>query len=380
MLGPEDFVWLTLRQLGIESGDELPLDVEVLNDLADALINTAEFLEGTEDGAYLQNFPAAPGYLTAKIGEWHVFVPWSITQAFPGTSKVAELLRMGDRVALRSAGNLCVSGSVTSAGADVVIGDLDFCQYVDGLPGGFIAEAEEFTRPQLERILTVARYGRTTVVRQPWATNWPALEKRAGSCTHVDDAERFMMEFLGHSDDLGLLPVSNIVFASDLQDRSVGVADQSFVFQEAIAVRSTDLPAEPIWPLLDVPQIASYISFLRKQASEYAEENPIKAIKRAFSLTRMVGLHAFATEALHILKARESVEYVVGRREWEVAQIWARLDPADRDVLKAAGHSPVTEAATPPNRLGGELSERVRDFLERLNAEWRRMELKALQQ
>jgi hypothetical protein len=65
-----------------------------------------------------------------------------------------------------------------------------------------------------------------------------------------------MLEFLGRSSHFGLVPVSTVVLACDFQDRSRGVAQQSFVYQEAAAVPTS--ARAPPWGLVDPHQISEY--------------------------------------------------------------------------------------------------------------------------
>ena len=190
--------------------------------------------------------------------------------------------------------------------------------------------AATFTTPMKGLVLIRARYG-SIVARRPWADQWRKLESEMNRTDTIDQAQRFMVEFLGSVSGFGALPISNVVLASDFNDRSRGAATQSFVYQELVAVLSA-APAPP-WSLVDPSQIAKYINFLRSQIDDYAIDKPLKAVKRALSLAHTIRLQEFVNGALDILVSPQSVAYIRFSRKREVSEKSADCTDYERGVV-----------------------------------------------
>jgi hypothetical protein len=308
MLSPVDFIRLGKRQA----------PPEVQQHLKDALTELSFSYESLDPDFRLAPAQPHPGYLTTLSGEWRIFVPWPLVRTFPSDEVLAELLEVGVRIACAPVENLCISGSSATHGAKIEIADLDFCQYIQATPAEIVVSAAAFKIPAPERMLTRAAYGNPIAAEAtpPWPEKWPPLEQVMSVVQTIDGSQRFMTDFLGYVPSFGILPMSNIILASDFTDHYRGAAQGSYVYQEAVAV-PTSRQAPP-WLLFDPAQIARYLEFLRGQINEHKKSKPVKAVKRALSLALTIRLWSHVRKALAILRSPECVAYVKASRAQEL--------------------------------------------------------------
>ena len=104
------------------------------------------------------------------------------------------------------------------------------------------------------------------------------------------------------------------------------------MFQEAVAV----IADAPPWTLVSPSEFASYISFLRKEIEIYADENPIKAQKRALSISLILGLDDLADRAIEILTSEECADHIRTKRVKDIKQKLDLCAPAARETIRAA--------------------------------------------
>lgn len=314
-----------------------------------------------------------PGYLTTTCGKWHVFVPWPLVTSFPGPEIISTLLDAGSTVAIQPMVNLCISGSSAALGQDIVIADLDFCQYVELPPRELVHGARVFTSATDARILTKASYGNQSdiVAIPPWEQSWLQLEATMTNIVAVDDAQRFMLDFIGYSARFGLMPISNVILPTSRTDRTLGAADQSFVFQEAVAT-----PMEqqaPPWGLVDPIQLCKYLRYLRAKMISLLDDSPVKALKRALSLSYTIRLHSFAPRALDILRSTECRVYLEARKATELRTRSNKCCDQEREFIMkyAPGCDAAKEVPIPEFE---KLTKKCRDLVNGLLAEIKALE------
>jgi hypothetical protein len=325
MLEPIDFIRLEKRTV-----DEVPPDV--LKYVEDALEVLSHSYKQLDPNFRLVPADHHPGYLTTDRKNWHIFVPWPLVRLCPSDEVLDDLLQVGTQIACDPVENLCISGSSAMLGGAIEIGDLDFCQYVRAVPADIIATAATFKVAAPGRVLTRATYGDNPVLAvaiAPW-TDWSKLEGVMLPVKTIDGAKRFMIDFLAITSTFGILPMSNVVLASDFKNHYGGAAQGSFVYQEAIAVRKD---SQPPWGLYDPRQIARYLTFLRAQIDQYKSSKPIKAVKRALSLAFTIRLWDHVKEALDILRSPDCVAYIRSSRADELEQQAKRGGAAAQAML-----------------------------------------------
>jgi hypothetical protein len=365
---PSDFRWFTLRYRQERLGFALELDPLIRIDLPEALLDLAELTRlGLSSGLFVEA-SESPGYLKGLCNGWTVLVPWPLAPFFPSLEILSELLKLAEGTSIPSVPSVCVSGSGAIMGAGLPIGDIDFCQYVPLAPRELVPSIEDFFAEDDDRILVSASYGKrgnATKARPPFSLSWPSVKEKMEACSSLAGAERCMLDFVGKVPSLGLSPVSNVVLPSDFKDRAIGAATDSFVYQEAVAVRSSGVDV-PLWTLADADQLGEYLDFLEKQIDEWIEKKPLKAIKRAFSLTRLMQLDDLANEAHDILVSPESVNFVFMSKQVELSTIAKKCDSVRlaswvRDISPA-----VAEVGL---ELPEDVTDKCKDFVRRLRSQ-----------
>jgi hypothetical protein len=234
---PIDFLWLARRQQAVELGEAEEPDQDIFDLLREEWATLSLAYQGLDPFNCLVAAEDFPGYLTTESSPWRIFVPWPLATSFPGNSVSSKLIAVGSEIGITPVSNLCVSGSSAMLGSNIEIGDLDFCQYVELPPSEIVSVAATFTTPMKGRVLIKARYG-SLVVRRPWADQWRVLASEMISTNTIDRAQRFMVDFLGSVAGFGALPMSNVILASDFNDRSRGAAKHSFVSGTSCGVGS----------------------------------------------------------------------------------------------------------------------------------------------
>src|SRR5688572_16991004 len=139
---PIDFVWLLKRQALIDKGEADALPIEFFENLTVAWEELSFAYGGLDPAGRLMPALENPGYLTTDCDDWQVFVPWPLVTLFPGPQALSDLLRVGTTVVIQPATNFCISGSSAWMGGEIIVGDLDFCQYVPLPPASIASEAE----------------------------------------------------------------------------------------------------------------------------------------------------------------------------------------------------------------------------------------------
>jgi hypothetical protein len=187
LFGPEDFIWFLVRCRKIEKdgGDIEPIPSEFFRYLTIAWEELSFAYRALDPEHSLEPAAGNPGYLFTRCEEWIVFVPWSLVATFPGPQVLASLLKTGKGASIRPANNLCISGSSAWLGGNIIVGDIDYCQYVESLPASIAESVENFTHPTKDLILLKASYG-DREVEPPWPEKWPPLANLMG--THSRDS------------------------------------------------------------------------------------------------------------------------------------------------------------------------------------------------
>jgi hypothetical protein len=171
-----------------------------------------------------------------------------------------------------------------------------------------------------------------------------------------------------------------VVLASDYNDRKFGAAKKSYVFQEAVAV----LSGAPLWTLVSPSEFAAYISFLRNEIQTFVDKNPIKAVKRAVSLSLILGLNDFADRAFEILTSEDCADHIRTKRKIDIEQKLELCEPAAQGTICAASDLvyPIPEGDRLISRCirslrRYQLKRRCMKFLNQLQIELDHLDVKA---
>ncbi|MGJ4882120.1 MULTISPECIES: hypothetical protein [unclassified Bradyrhizobium] len=304
------------------------------------------------------------GYLTTRSGSWTVYVPWPLAFAFPSAITLDGLVSVAERSMLEGRGNVVLSGSTTFAGRVAALGDVDLAQYIFDDGSEIANRVERLMRRDGPTILVRVKFDRE--YQAPWEDLITALGRLRSLAT---ESERIKLDFVDGVTPFGVMPVSNVVLPSDPSDRSKGAASRSFVFQEAVLTAD----GNPPWPLVVPEELLRYLKFLLRDMLAHRQAGKlVKALKRALSLTRILGLAELGDRAEAVLASRSAAGLAQESCMAELEALWpylnadqqARLDASLKEK-KGLAASIVESKGLPTqcSSLIDELMEKVKQFL-----------------
>jgi hypothetical protein len=265
---------------------------------------------GTDEEGLLALDRRRPGYLTRSIGDYTVFVPFNLANVFPPARLLAPLVGISAALKLDQEGTICISGSTTFLGKLVVIGDLDFCEYylspIANLPG----KAARIWGRRLDDCRVASVRCRSLKLFDPWSNGEAQLSAVILPRGNSSALGTVKIEAVFFSAAMGVLPVSNMVLPLDKAAPEEGNAGKSFVFQEAVVVARGSPPRA----LLNPRNLGQYLEFLREEANNVLNDDPIKALKRVLSFALFVGRNDLARPLLDVLNTAAAAAAVIAKR------------------------------------------------------------------
>lgn len=182
------------------------------------------------------------GYLKRRMDDVDLFIPFHLCRYFPIGDTLSELVSVSSLVGLDKRNPICISGSAAFLGESKSLADLDFCEYYlsaiqsifGAVTGKWPADSSVFCVLKTKCIsLTFA---------PPWPQRYEVLEPVFTQELLRADQPYVKIDGIYISDALGVLPVSNLVVPINPHNVEAGSATKSFVFQEAVLVRSGGPP------------------------------------------------------------------------------------------------------------------------------------------
>lgn len=255
--------------------------------LLELAIHARAIIEQRSDGdGSLVVSATGMGYLTRRILERDIYVPFHLARVFPGTDTLSAIVETAASVALDGRSPICISGSVTFLGRQIPIADLDFCEYytasIDQLPRDVISkQAHAPTRWLVE--VKVDKTHHTS----PWSSLTPNFPPIAAETV-------IKLDYVCDVPGFGAMPASSVIlpleFATDAYQRS-------FAYQEAVLCDGT-----PPRTLLKPSELGRYLAFLLREIDKYAEKAKsersgmaaLKALKRQYSFLLLIGVDQIA--------------------------------------------------------------------------------------
>jgi len=299
-----------------------------------------------------------PGY----VARGAMLVPVYLLEDIPSEAELAELAAVGLEVRVSADGTICLSGSVALLRTLEHVGDLDFCEYAEyRLPRGtqeivasVDAHARRPTTPICRRVKVVP------MIALSCDSGWDAA-RCALFEKHIDNGARHLkLDFVVRTGAVGVVEATNVVLLLDGVDaeppgETTGTAHEStgtraatlaksYAGQE-VAIASADavLPR----PIGDPDQLGRYINFLRRQVDAYRRDDPLKALKRGLSLTRVMLLDEHGEAIIDLLRDEHGA----------LAGAMAAREALLRDLAAASCESPERRAVF--DALGAELQELI---------------------
>ena len=315
---------------------------------------------------------AHPGYLV-----WDkVLVPFYLLQDLPGTAELEELVSLGLSLRVTKGGVICLSGSTALLGTLRFVGDIDYCEY--GVPGMY-SSSDTVERAGAHAARTACPICELVKVLNPkWSQSCAAWD----STTPVelmrlidkDGAYQLKLDFITNTQTVGAVEATNMVLLL-VPGREEEIVRKSFAAQE-VPVLGSVLPR----PLCEPLQLGRYINFLMEQVDHYADANPVKALKRALSLARILMLPQWDVDLIRCLQDPRAALTAAMEARSKLMQTLSATTEADsargqtRDTLrhqlestiegleKVLGTQPVTQATA--DQWAGEIALVLSAFIQ----------------
>lgn len=294
------------------------------------LLLNAALAEEDDKDVSLAASEAQPGYLRGKVGEQHLYVPYNLVRGLAPRTLLEQIVGVGNAIRICDQSRLCVSGSSTFLGDLNFVADIDFCEYASIEPLAIATRVVTLAeRDHAPHLIEVKIDGQKQ--HHPWrncSTRTTALLTQNLSHPPANPA---MFDFIDGSTTLGLIPVTNLVLPV-LGDRPhEGHGAASHPFQEVIVT-----PVEVVIPdLTDKSVLVAYTNFLRGEVIARQQSDPIKALKRAISLFRLLGIEDMTETAIDMVNDPASEAIVRRKRRDELIKWSDRCDPTVKEWLSS---------------------------------------------
>ncbi|MBM3778757.1 MAG: hypothetical protein FJW23_11050 [Acidimicrobiia bacterium] len=241
-------------------------------------------------------------------------LPFFLAEDVPSNEQLEELFDLGLTIRVASDGTICLSGSTALLGSLRFVGDIDFCEYATASPdtandiaGHVDAHARRTVTPLCGRVKVAAPLKWSRTVPAEWDSSQTADLGRmiAGGAYHLK------LDFVVATRAVGTVEATNValIVGGARSDRAIMA---SFAAQE-VPVAGHPLPRR----LADPLQLGRYVRFLVRQIDEYRVRHPVKALKRALSLARIMLWPDWHERLLHLLQEPDGAlaAAITARRE-----------------------------------------------------------------
>jgi hypothetical protein len=224
---------------------------------------------------------AEPGYVKFELGSRCAQVPFHLVDVLPPDETLEQFFDLADHVRLSSQSQICLSGSTVFLGRIASAGDVDFCEYVRTSPKSQIIRksADQKCSSVTPTLFVSGSFNRDDQTRFDRAT----VRMDPSVLDKLSKANSIKLDYLCRVGPVEG-PLSNISLFVDPAAPDVGAAGSSWAFQEVV------LGADrPIYPLMRPEQLGRYMLWLAKKIDETIVDEPVKAVKRSLSLSRVLG-------------------------------------------------------------------------------------------
>lgn len=253
-----------------------------------------------------------PGYIILKFKDDILRIPFQMASFAPDKQVLESLCNLGRRIQCAKGSTPALSGSALMHKAFLAVGDLDFCEYIP-------IRDEYLSNEKLDDLIALnndlyfinVRFGQKEFKR-PWKQ---ALKHDTVFSLIKTKSMKGFCHFVAEPSGFQAVEVTNCFLRIDPDRPDEGAGTKSFSMQEAPigdwVPRALTAPIE----------LANYVSFLVESIKNQRQGNPVKAMKRAFSLSRVMmidditdGLMELSDETGFVELASAKARYAIGNR------------------------------------------------------------------
>lgn len=298
--------------------------------------------------------PSQHGLVSALVRDDRtVHVPIQFADLFPTQKTLEELIELAEDVRAMTDSTICLSGSHVFGIPSSV--DTDFCEYVlhtgKRLAGSFIRLAAQRTS-----ICVTVQHCASTLVGSEIQTKILDLCKTdpgniGSECTCT--SRQWYFEYFCRVPSAPTLVTNLCVHEKDYEEESI------WAYQEAAIVAA----GQPLRQLADPLQLGRYVRYLREETGKYRTDKPLKALKRALPLCRILSLEE-GSEVLKLLRSSVSVQLAKNDAAEDVARLREHLPQEWQDEMSSSAvqdrgdHAAEEQFRSDANLLVGKVIER----------------------
>jgi hypothetical protein len=274
---------------------------------------------------------ASPGYLVRDVSGLEVYAPWNLIADFPEGDSLSEFVELARRVRCDSSA-ICLSGSAAVQSAVRVVGDIDYCEYID-LSGPEMSEAlSRATLVDAGDLLCLETKVIGTDATKRLVRPWSATE-RAQFLEGLDPATVGKCDFVALTAAHGAVELTKVVLRVDSANRNSEPWNKSFAFQEAMIAQGVGwAPRTRTAP----EEVGIYVRWLMSQVNHYSSREAVKAGKRALALSRLAFLSDVANDVIAFLSREGVTQRALFRSR---SALGTRLQGLTHEVAKKGGRS-----------------------------------------
>jgi len=235
----------------------------------------------------------APGYVFVTQEETSFAVPFFLVDIFPSGALLSEINELAKKVRVAKDSMICLSGSGCSLGSKIPIGDLDFCEYLNGVDESLAERLIVATRIESSNLVCMrVTLGPKMSWRRPWNIELQKptkifFKKATGALL---TSKHRKIDYIAQTKSLGVLEVTNKLVAVDFAYSEIGEASSSFSMQEVPVGDSSWTPRNLSNPI----EVGRYVTWLMSEIraqisrSKDAPRFAVKALRRALPLARIL--------------------------------------------------------------------------------------------
>lgn len=235
----------------------------------------------------------APGYVFVTQAEASFAVPFFFVDIFPDGALLSEINELAKKIRVANDSMICLSGSGCSLGSNIPIGDLDFCEYLNGVDEVLAERLVVATRIESSNLVCMrVTLGPKMFWRRPWGAELQKptkifFKRATGALLR---SKHRKIDYIAQTNSLGVLEVTNKLVALDFAYSEIGEASSSFSMQEVPVGDSSWAPRNLSNPI----EVGRYVTWLMSEIraqitkSKNAPRFAVKALRRALPLARIL--------------------------------------------------------------------------------------------
>ena len=229
-----------------------------------------------------------PGYLVRQVPPAFFRVPVHLAPLFPDDASLREVWELAHRIRTDESSIIYISGSSAVRRIFEYVDDIDFCEYMPKSGRQLAASVLLKLSDSRDQCCMQVAFDNHKWLRPLISSN---IAEQLEMASHdVLERSRVKLQYVAKREQTRPFDVSNVIIVCNEHFQSKG-SERTFAYQEGQVAAVDYVPNR----LTNALELGRYILFLIDEVEHYrARTNPLKALKRALSLTRVCWLNDFS--------------------------------------------------------------------------------------